>query len=614
MNLQKGQFKCYLFSFYLLFEILFCSSSFGATIIIPTDKPTIQAGIDASSNGDIILVLDGIYSGIGNKNIKFKGKEITVRSENGPNSCIIDCEEDGRGFYFNNDEENNSILDGFTIKNGYSSEDGGGIYCFFSSPTITNCIISNNIAGGGGGGIRCSESSPKITNCIINNNSADSGAGIDIVWNSSPIITNCQINNNTANTSGGGVNQSGSLIHGAEPLTISGCSVNNNVAGWGGGGIFCMRSEVNITGCIISSNSASELDGGGISCIGYSRMTITDSTIDDNIARIDGGGIFFSTSTTYINNCIIRNNTTLYANGNGGGIAFKGSGNETAEITNCIFNGNTSISDGGGIFFWGKDINDKMYITNCTITNNSGEIGGGVYYVFYPVTIKNSIIWANFPNELGSYKSEMAIITYSDVKGNYSGIGNINADPLFLDPNNDDFRLTETSSAIDTGDSEGAPDSDIEGNPRPQGGGYDMGAYESEYTNKSPIVLLTIPNKEAINVPVNTIITVNFSDVMNPLSITNDTFLVNNGIDNIGGITTCSGNTATFTPDDDLGHEIIYSVTITTEAEDLAGNNLESDYKWTFITEAEIDTTVPTVDLTSPAGNIDDVTVVKWYS
>ena len=129
--------------------ILFSSIAFGATINVPGDQPTIQAGIDAASDGDTVLVADGTYTGEGNKNLDFKGKAITVQSENGAESCIIDCENEGRGFYFHTGEGVDSVVSGFTITNGRptgATLHSGGIYCSSSSPTITNCIISNNLA------------------------------------------------------------------------------------------------------------------------------------------------------------------------------------------------------------------------------------------------------------------------------------------------------------------------------------------------------------------------------------------------------------------------------------------------------------------------------------
>ena len=64
----------------------------------------IQDGIDAAVDGDTVIVLDGIYTGTRNKNLDFNGKAITVTSQNGPESTIIDCEESGRGVYFHSDE------------------------------------------------------------------------------------------------------------------------------------------------------------------------------------------------------------------------------------------------------------------------------------------------------------------------------------------------------------------------------------------------------------------------------------------------------------------------------------------------------------------------------
>ncbi|MHC4501634.1 MAG: hypothetical protein ACYS21_21310 [Planctomycetota bacterium] len=65
---------------------------------------TIQKAIDSAFNGDTVIVADGTYTGPGNRDIDFLGKAITVRSESGPENCIIDCENSGRGFYFDDGE------------------------------------------------------------------------------------------------------------------------------------------------------------------------------------------------------------------------------------------------------------------------------------------------------------------------------------------------------------------------------------------------------------------------------------------------------------------------------------------------------------------------------
>ncbi|MHC4543702.1 MAG: hypothetical protein ACYTDW_03315, partial [Planctomycetota bacterium] len=152
----------------LVFLLGMASTTNAVIRYVPDQYSTIQAAINASNNDDTVLVADGIYTGEGNRDIDFGGRTITVKSENGPGNCIIDClggsADQHRGFVFKNGEGTDSILDGFTITHGYISS-GGGVYCRNSSPSILNCIISMNRASTHGGGILCyRDCSPAITN------------------------------------------------------------------------------------------------------------------------------------------------------------------------------------------------------------------------------------------------------------------------------------------------------------------------------------------------------------------------------------------------------------------------------------------------------------------
>jgi len=205
-------------------------------IAVPSDYLTIQEAINAAANGDIIVVNDGIYTIPGPDGIDFNGKSITVRSQNGPENCMINAGGNGRGFYFHTGEQANSILSGFTITNGVIdgwSTGGGGILCDGASPTINNCIIRNNSVSAiawGGGGISCVFSaSPTIYNCVVEDNSsvdADGGGGI-YCDNASPIIRNCTIVNNFAGTDSGG----GLYVFGPSSTTVTNSIFWNNSPG-----------------------------------------------------------------------------------------------------------------------------------------------------------------------------------------------------------------------------------------------------------------------------------------------------------------------------------------------------------------------------------------------
>jgi PKD repeat protein len=201
-----------------------------------TAVENIQTGLNKASDNWTVLVADGTYTGTTNKNLDFAGMAIHLKSVGGAADCIIDCQNDGRGFYFASGETNQTIVEGFTVENGFSPSDhGGGIYCnHHSSPTITNCIIANNTVTGGlryGGGIYCNDGScPVIASCKIIGNSASSrGGGISCHGSSSnPVITNSLIAHNSS-ADGGGI-----LCFAASP-TISNCTIAGNSASGGGG-------------------------------------------------------------------------------------------------------------------------------------------------------------------------------------------------------------------------------------------------------------------------------------------------------------------------------------------------------------------------------------------
>ena len=414
-------------------------------------KKTIQAGINASADNDIVSVSDGTYAGAGNKDLDFGGRAITVESQNGAETCIIDCEGAGRGFYFHSGETVNSVVRGFTIKNG-SMTNGGGIYCVSSAPKITHCVLTNNTATQYGGGIYAGNAT--VTYCTVKGNSAGQDGG-GVYSGGSTIITNCTISDNFASSVGGGM-----CFLGGSTASVSDCTISGNICNIFGGGLYWYDSSPTINNCDIIDNIA---DG--------------------------GGGIFSYNSNAVISNCrVLRNN--------GGGIELF---HDDASITNCVISENNG-SDGAGI----QCGDSNSVITNCTITGNTTSGDGAGIYVnsTSSPTIINCIIWANEGEEIYVYTGGNPLVAYSDVQGGWFGIGNINKDPMLLPSAGGRIRLKHGSPCIDAGTSAApAPPADMDGRSRwddpntPNTGGgatayYDMGAYEFKgwYVNGNPAI------------------------------------------------------------------------------------------------------------------------------
>ena len=162
-----------------------------ATFSVPsTAYPTIQSGINAAQSGDTVLVADGTYTGDGNRDIDFHGKNLTVKSVNGPTSTIIDCggyaSTDGsgnhRGFYIHSGETS-AVISGFTVKNGFQhytvtiphSGNGGGIFIGINgTSTIANCTFIRNTVDRTGGGAFIENDGVNNNNTIINLTSSSS--------------------------------------------------------------------------------------------------------------------------------------------------------------------------------------------------------------------------------------------------------------------------------------------------------------------------------------------------------------------------------------------------------------------------------------------------------
>ena len=256
---------------------------------VPAEYGTIQAAIDAAVDGDEVIIQPGTYTGQGNYNIDFKGKAITVRSIEPENpsivaATIIDPESGWhRAFYFHNEEDPNSVLAGLTIINCYGS---GAIYCYQSSPTVSNCVVRE---------------------CL--------GRGISLIL-SNAIIHNCTIINTMPANLDGSVVGTGIYCGGSNPL-ISNCTISNNFYG----GLQCVGSYLTVINSLFTGNK------------GYSFIHSYFPPFDDTSY---GGGIIFQGGNIDVTNCTFSSNVADV----GGAICSYGAyQNNTNNMTinNCIF-------------------------------------------------------------------------------------------------------------------------------------------------------------------------------------------------------------------------------------------------------------------------------------
>ncbi len=191
---------------YISVFLVLLTGSFAAVLNVGPGQTysSIQAGIDASTDGDTVLVFPSTYQ----ENITFTGKNITVASRfvlsdstDYIKSTIIDANQEGSAVVFNNNETSAAKLTGFTIKNGYAFN-GGGIYIQNSSPKLEFLVLTDNSAYFTGGGIYCLNSTSAITNVTVVNNSTNDGGGGIAKVNSSITVKNSIFWNNTPNSVG----------------------------------------------------------------------------------------------------------------------------------------------------------------------------------------------------------------------------------------------------------------------------------------------------------------------------------------------------------------------------------------------------------------------------
>jgi uncharacterized repeat protein (TIGR01451 family) len=255
------------------------------------------------------------------------------------------------------------------VGEGSTIIDGGGsgrvIYIGSNSKvTISGMTIRNgNLAGSGGGIGVMSWSALTLTQTTVSSNTATGdGGGIYIANQSAATIYHSTITSNTSSGSYGGG------IHAAAPnttLSISDSTIEDNYAALNGGGVYHNAGSLTIQDSTVISNAAGG-NGGGILKAG-GTLNVDGSTIISNTAGEDGGGISTSSNVSAISNSTLSGNRANGTNAAGGGIFNDGH----ATLANVTLVGNVSNHHGGGIHS-----QDPMTLTNVTVSGNTAQFWG----------------------------------------------------------------------------------------------------------------------------------------------------------------------------------------------------------------------------------------------
>ncbi len=399
--------------------IICCSELSIADIIhIPDDRETIQAGIDVAFSGDTVLVQPGDYI----ENIRFRDRDdivlgslflITGDPEH-IESTIIDGNSNGSSVisFGNNNRIESARIVGFSITGGLTDY-GGGIYISGDRCVVTlqHLIITQNAAEINGGGIHVTrDATATISSVVIENNEARQGGGISIF--------------------------NDARVH------ISNSVIANNNSAW---------------------------DAGGVKCSQHSESVMVNVKVINNESRYSAGIFVNENASLNFADGVIANNV----NRNSHAIAIGGL-RAIIELRSIAIYGNTSTADGSNVI---RLELGQAHLENLTIVNNIDGITDAISARGCDLFVVNSIIRDHDGVEVNSTEGDVEI-GYCDISGGEDGIdaenldwgeGNIDEDPLFEDPDENDYYLTIDSPCIDTGDPEANLNSD--------GTRADMGAY-----------------------------------------------------------------------------------------------------------------------------------------
>jgi predicted outer membrane repeat protein len=356
---------------------------------------------------------------------------------------------------------------GSRFEHNFTPSYGGALWAYDSPLIMINTEVISNTAIDGPGGLTAHPTTVLIDSRIEGNASSGSyGGGL---WTGELFLTNTNFINNSAAAGGGAM---------AWRAHLNGGRFERNTAQVYGGGL--AASELYISGTVFVSNTA-QLGGGG-GALTYGATVLLDGKFENNrtlgtqndVYGGNGGGLAVAAGPLQITGTEFINNSTGAV---GGGLFYTEA--TDSRIVNALFAENTASIDGAAIAI---DSMGQHEILQSTIAGSSPITKPAISVLTGTLYLTNTIIanhTVGISNTGGTVYEDYNLFfnTVANTVDVITGAHSLIGDPKFVDPLNGDYHLQFGSAAIDHGVDAGVY-ADLDGNPRPGGAGFDIGAYE----------------------------------------------------------------------------------------------------------------------------------------